>query len=414
MKMTIRTRIIVGAALLSFLLQQPAALSLTVVERPGYTLKAFVYNDQKVRVTTITGGSYAIRAITPYARWGQAEGTSVIGQRAGALVAVNGDLKMHAGPKMPRRPIVINGQLWTTGWLRRQPGFVLTTNEDGTRARIGRPRITLTATIDGTAHAISSWNFSQPAKERLVGFNARGGTEAHPSERSCFALLAPVSSTQGGSPIVVTYQVRALRLGRRCDERPLQPPRSAPDRVVLAGRPLRGMSMGSQVTITFDYGFRHAWQMMGGMPMVVDDGTNIGQLCPVGRRCNRKIGEGNDNPFYQANARTGVGISEGCTDQDDASPCTYYLVTVDGNRKGWSCCGVRFPGLGAIMVQQGAWQAMNMDGGGSTETWVQQRNVLCQARRYTGMQATEGCIVGRPSYTERVVVQGVGLFPVSP
>ncbi|HXF35664.1 MAG TPA: phosphodiester glycosidase family protein, partial [Actinomycetota bacterium] len=87
----------------------------------------------------------------------------------------------------------------------------------------------------------------------------------------------------------------------------------------------------------------------------------------VGPACRETCGSrhGPDPPFYRRNPRTAVGITRGCRDADPASICRYLLVTVDGRQPDWSR-GVRFPALGALLVELGAWDALNLDGGGST------------------------------------------------
>jgi exopolysaccharide biosynthesis protein len=63
---------------------------------------------------------------------------------------------------------------------------------------------------------------------------------------------------------------------------------------------------------------------------------------------------------------------------------TLLLLVVDGRQPGWSV-GVTLPELGQMMLDAGAWNAVNLDGGGSTAMW----------HREPG--ATAGHVLNRPS-----------------
>ncbi len=47
---------------------------------------------------------------------------------------------------------------------------------------------------------------------------------------------------------------------------------------------------------------------------------------------------------------------------------TLVLLVVDGRRPGWSI-GATLPELAALLIEAGAWDAVNLDGGGSTTMW---------------------------------------------
>jgi hypothetical protein len=63
---------------------------------------------------------------------------------------------------------------------------------------------------------------------------------------------------------------------------------------------------------------------------------------------------------------------------------TLLLLVVDGRQKDWSV-GVDLPELGRILIDAGAWDAMNLDGGGSSTIW---------ARR---PESSAGTVLNRPS-----------------
>jgi exopolysaccharide biosynthesis protein len=63
---------------------------------------------------------------------------------------------------------------------------------------------------------------------------------------------------------------------------------------------------------------------------------------------------------------------------------TLLLVVVDGRQDGWSV-GVTLPELARILLDAGAWNAVNLDGGGSSALW------------YRASGESDGRILNRPS-----------------
>ncbi len=95
-------------------------------------------------------------------------------------------------------------------------------------------------------------------------------------------------------------------------------------------------------------------QLIGGWPRILRDGRNIA--------ANSAAEEGTIARNAMArHPRTVVGFS-----RDSA---TLYLVTVDGRSQ--KSVGMTTVELADIMLELGAWQAMNFDGGGSTTMVVQ-------------------------------------------
>jgi hypothetical protein len=87
--------------------------------------------------------------------------------------------------------------------------------------------------------------------------------------------------------------------------------------------------------------------------------------------------------------------------------CKVFIVTVDGRQSGWSR-GMRFPDLGRLFIRLGAYDAVNLDGGGSTEAWVRRRRpVYCERPADVG-----GCFANRPSDPgERPAVMSLVVLP---
>ncbi|MCT4633514.1 MAG: phosphodiester glycosidase family protein [Firmicutes bacterium] len=104
--------------------------------------------------------------------------------------------------------------------------------------------------------------------------------------------------------------------------------------------------------------------------------------------------DGNVPEYFDMNIkgshpRTAIGISE--------DRKTMYLVTVDGRDKSYT--GVSQEYLGEILKKLGAYNGVNLDGGGSTEMVV----------KYPGMFRSE--IVNIPSDgSERLLVNGIGII----
>ena len=102
--------------------------------------------------------------------------------------------------------------------------------------------------------------------------------------------------------------------------------------------------------------------VVGGWPRIVRNGRSIAEYSDI---------EEGTRPGFSAgrHPRTAVGI--------DREGRTLYLMTVDGRRE--SDGGMTLVELAHVMIQLGAYEAMNFDGGGSTTMVV------------------EGSVVNRPS-----------------
>lgn len=117
------------------------------------------------------------------------------------------------------------------------------------------------------------------------------------------------------------------------------------------------------------------WQMaIDGSSLMVKDGQKIEHTTP-GR-----------------NARTAVGYS-----QDNR---WMYLVTVEKSK---DSLGMNFAELSDFLARRGVWQAINLDGGGST-TLVSRE--LGSFNVTTAMKPSQG--------TERLVPNGIGIFSTAP
>lgn len=375
-------------------------LAAVTIDGNGYQLRAFAWNDVKVRVVTFTAGNgFMIKKARSYASFSGRRTTSSIGRTTnGAELAINGDFRVIGMKAAPKHLEVIDGEIMSTG-VPRLPGWVLSTSADGTQAWISRPVWSIQAVQGATQFPIKGWNAQEPKDHNVVvAFTARGGIDRYPTAPTCSALLVPVSGARGPDRV---YNVKVVRKNVRCDRHPLMPPKGKWSTVVLVGKPVRDLKKGTQLQMHVDLGHQGVIRnVIGGLPHVVKYGVNVGPRC---EGVCVKSGTGPDKPLYAKNPRTAIGISQGCSDWISTTSCQYWLVVVDG-RSPWSE-GVRFPPLGNLMLQLGAYNALNLDGGGSTTMWVRHRNQACQSN------TTVGCLVNRTSYGERPIPDVVVLVP---
>lgn len=89
---------------------------------------------------------------------------------------------------------------------------------------------------------------------------------------------------------------------------------------------------------------KHVWLALSGSGIIVKDGTNTGDATPW-------------NESDKPNPRTAVGLS-----QDGH---TLYLLVIDGRKPGYSI-GTTSRETAEILLQLGAYQGLNLDGGGSS------------------------------------------------
>lgn len=388
--------LLVALMLVGAVVTPAAGLTITT---DRYVLRAFIWNDNRVRVATFVGGQgVVVKKAMAYRRFSGRRKTSSMGATSGAFVATNGDFRM-LDTQAPKHLSVVDGEIMSTG-NPHLPGWVLRTNADGTQAWITRPVFEVRASQGTVSFPIVGWNAQQPRFDKVVAFTARGGAARHPIASTCSALLAPVSGIMGPNRV---YRVVEVRKNATCSLDPLQPPKRRMQHVVLAGDPVRALHEATNIAVSVDLGKGGVVrQVIGGYPQLVKRGTNVGP------RCNGpcfKSGTGPDAALYAKNPRTVIGISKGCPDWDMTTPCRYFMVTVDGRQAGSE--GLRFPPMAKLMLQLGAYEAMNLDGGGSTTMWVRQRNVACRSR------TAVGCLVNRPSYGEREILDAVVMVPTS-
>ena len=277
------------------------------------------------------------------------DAVSTMTRRAGAVLGINGDYALSSG-----RPVHLfanDGRLaQTPQLLGRALGF----DVSGTRVRMGFPdlRVSVTRPSDTSTvtMAVPRFNSGGPVGDALAAFDAYGALLEVPPNNACYAGLAPFGpramTTDGAvaTPLQVT--------GNRCGgEAPVVQPTGA---VLTANRYhgneafIRSLAAGQSVQLTTQLGFPGTVDAIGGNPLLVANG---------------RVADGDvdgSGAFFGRNPRTAVGIT-------DAGQL--LLVVVDG-RQGAYSSGMTLRELATLMATLGAREAINLDGGGSSEMFV--------------------------------------------
>lgn len=136
---------------------------------------------------------------------------------------------------------------------------------------------------------------------------------------------------------------------------------------------------------------RGAEELFGGYPQVLAHGR-VNQ-----DRGDCKNVDGPDGGFCLRQPRQGIGLSR------DGE--RIVIIEVDGRQRGSR--GVLLPEFGRLFRRFGAYNALNLDGGGSAVMWVQPKGRYCMGRGAT----PKGCLVSRPVYGERRVTQSIQIVP---
>ena len=300
------------------------------------------------------------------------DAVSAMTRRAGAVLGINGDFFLGNG-----RPVHLfanDGRLAQAPQLR---GRALGFDAAGTRVQMGFPdlRTTVTAPSDTSTVTLDvpRFNSGGPDGDALAMFTGDGALLEVPPNGACYAGLAPVgprSMTAAGS-VLTPLQVTGNRCG---GDRPVVPETGG---VLTANRYhanepfLRSLTAGTSVQLSTQLGFPGTVDAIGGNPLLV-----------VGGRAQTDInGSGS---FFERNPRTAVGVTP---------TGTLLLVVVDG-RQGSYSAGMTLVELADLMVALGARDAVNLDGGGSSEMFL------------------NGLVVNRPSDGgERLVSTALVVLP---
>lgn len=200
----------------------------------------------------------------------------------------------------------------------------------------------------GTRYLLSGVNFRPPWRDALVLFTAEVGDSSPPDTTqriSAYLPLRRVSSMNGESVFAVAGPITDGRRASLANGGVLIA--DGDRRNLLDSIAKRGGSLRVAMSLVPKRGSLRT--VIGGWPRIVRAGRSVAQ--------DADVVEGTFPRFSSArHPRTGIGFSK-----DSA---TLYLVTVDGRRE--SDSGMSLAELADAMIQLGAYDAMNFDGGGST------------------------------------------------
>ena len=274
---------------------------------------------------------------------------STMTRAAGAVLGINGDYALSSG-----RPVHLFAN---DGRLAQTPqtlGRALTFDASNNGVRMGFPEVKVdvtTASATGTVTlAVPLVNSAGPHGDDLALFTADGALLEVPPNNACYAGLAPA----GGRSMTATGAVSTPLsvTGTRCGGlRPVVPPVGAMLTANTYHRNeafIAGLARGQLVELTTQLGAPGAVDAIGGNPMLVSGG----------RVADGDVDGG--GAFFGRNPRTAVGLT---------ASGQLLLVVVDGRQSPYSV-GMTLRELGQLMVDLGAREAINLDGGGSSEMFL--------------------------------------------
>lgn len=245
------------------------------------------------------------------------------------VAAVNADFFMFTPPGVPTNAHVDEGVVITGPGTR--PVFAV----DSTgRVTLGRLRVSGTAVARGASFPITEWN--RVPVTRLGVFDEKWGVH--------------VDTLAGRLHVAVSREGRVLgtftgtaRAGIPRGGWVLTTGRNAP---AAMQRWLRSLRPGNIVRVTPRL-TPHPHDAVGGFPLIVVDSARAPAL---------------DSSYTRGLAqarhpRTAVGLADGGR--------RLFLVVVDGRQPGYSV-GMTLPELADLMMELGAHDALNLDGGGSS------------------------------------------------
>jgi Phosphodiester glycosidase len=358
--------------------------------------------------------------------------STMVPNEANSVAGVNGDF----GSNRPLHAFMMDGEMWQSGL---DPGPAFGVRRDETGAYVGRPHLnvsvkTATSTI-GVDRVNSSAGLSAAtAKTEVAMFSPRGGSADKPPVKVCAVRLKNPTALKWAArkkSVQRTYTVDAQKCaakGASSTPLPVQANTLVLTSMMGAGTKQSQIKafkslVGQQVTVRWSMGgFPNVLDAIGGSPQLLVDGAiNTADLSNA--KCGG-AGTGHGGTVGCNNPRTAIGVNHACV--KGRGDCTIWIVVVDGRQSGWSggmClldnvtnlaqCKNGTVGLAHFMKNLGAYDAINLDGGGSTGMWIKKSaltsgNVattggssgkhpnVCQT--VSGAQnGSIGCFVNRPT-----------------
>jgi hypothetical protein len=266
-----------------------------------------------------------------------------VADRYRVIVAINGDMSREG---WPAHLLVHDGRLLTSG---DAGGAAVALDRTGTRASLlaGQPSIALTRLDTGLRVAVARWNGGDAPGRRLAVYSSAAAPLAG-DPAMCSARLRP--SGESGDRFRVAASACGTSIGHGPGHVIASARRGSP-----SGRWLRALEPGVPIAVRVRAGLPTVAQSFGGMPVLVRHRRIVPQRCGA-LTC-------------ALHPRTAIGFSAGCSDAVEASECRLLVVIVDGRRPRWSI-GVTTDRLARLMRRFGASEAVNLDGGASSQVIV--------------------------------------------
>ena len=299
---------------------------------------------------------------------------STLVEQNNAVAGINGDFFYFNRFSGPIGSLIEDGDLVVVprdSIQEKLPGFFIDVLNQANIMDMFRWQISVTNKATGNTVKVNAVN-------NIYGdFNAITMLNRHWGEKSPGNTYVP--------DLVEVFVSNGKVVNVRVGDRPIRIPEN---RYVLVasgelGKKLLDFTVGDEVelNINSDPDINKIKFAIGGGNVILKDGEYV-TLDP------KSAGDPNGN-----HPRTGIGISKDRTE--------IILVTIDGRDTSFE--GVSQPMFGAIMKELGAYNAINLDGGGSTT----------MALKPLGEK--KATVVNRPSDgTERPVINGVGVFSNAP
>jgi len=269
------------------------------------------------------------------------------------LAGVNADFFTSTLPcKNPRNMLIGDGEiLWDT--TRKQTVFAIT---EGNKPFIGKLKESYTITNPvGKSYAFNQIN-RERGTDQMVMYNHFKGIYTNTSDAGTEIKIIPVAGTGGWKAnAIVRCKVLAKQTGKGNM-------RFASGQAVLSGNGaaadfLRTIKAGDVITLDLNVidqtqGLTSIRQLSGGDPRLVTDGANYAV---------KGMAEEGSPRGKSPEPRTGIGYN--------SDKSKLYIAVIDGRENGVSE-GFTLTDFADFMMYLGCYQALNLDGGGSSDIVV--------------------------------------------
>lgn len=320
----------------------------------GIHYSKFKWKESRCHILRIDRSKRLIRAIPSNAVFPLTKVGSLkppqLAKTAGAAASVGGGFSITTWhgigiTKQPTGTLMINREIWTTGLGHGGHAYL----GGADRSWVQPSKVEVRLWNKGKATLLDSINRGHVG---INAFNHRGGTNEFPStERYRMVLDAPGEWLKNEQGHWLRYYNVASLLAPGTIQNPV-----SPERVVIESDEPLGYAEGDQLRWVQDVGAPGVNDIVAGMTELVREGKNAIKLFDVWSGGH----DGPDGWYIQKNPRTAIGVSE--------DGLTLYVVAVEGRVKGSK--GFRLKEFANLLIEQGAWSATNMDGGGSTHMWI--------------------------------------------